>query len=220
MFVAAGMLTMPPWRDLEVPPFGSKEHFAGYSPFFHPPHDPWTLPLLTDRDFWNAQHEYRRNWPVLGIQELAGFLLTVVAALSFLGRGGRRWSIPGALLGGIGALIIGLIGVTAVMAPLLEIAPRSRVMTTSLLFACYLAAIVASILIGARLRLAIFAKQLTGLAAGQTVVAYIAFALLPDESPSSHRMLLVVWLISTAVGAVAGLVWARTSATRDLTPLA
>ena len=207
VLVAVGMLVMPPWRDLEVPPFGSSEHFAGYSPIFHPPHDPWTLPLLADRAFWNAQHDYRWNWTVLAVQETVILVMTVAAAAVLSRCFASHLSIPGAVLGGLWTAVIGFIGVIAIMPALLQVAPQARVLTTSFLLAVYLTAIAMGTVIGARLRLASLVWLIVGLGAGQVVVAYTAFALLPDDSPGAHRILLVVWLVATMVGAATGL-WA------------
>ncbi len=198
LFVAAGMVAMPPWRDLEVPPFGSAEHFGGYSPFY-PPHEPWKLPWLVEHEFWNPQHEYRKNWLLLAVQEVVLGLLTLVTIFTRPGANQaakqRDYSLTSGFL--------------AIMAPALEAAPEARVWTTILLFGVYLAAIVFGTWTAASVGTAFVLRVLAGLVAGQVVVAYFVFALLPDASPASHRILLIVWLTATGIGAGAGLTWAK-----------
>jgi len=216
VLAAIAMAAVPPWRDLKIPPFGSGESFAGYSPIFWPPHDPWTFPALAEREFWNSQHEYRINWIVLAVQVAVVGLLTV-AAIVALRRSSREerlsdrpeLSVAAAFLGGIGAVVVGLLGVMAVMAPLLELAPEVRVVSTTLLLIGYLAAIVIAAFLSADIGAGRVSKFLAGVCAGQMVAAYVVFAFLPDTSPVSHRILLGVWLIATFAGATAGAMWAK-----------
>ena len=219
--IAIAMAAMPPWRDLQVPPFGSSESFAGFSPAFWPPHDPWTFPAIADRPFWNSQHEYRINWSLLAIQLAMVGVITAAVTIALHRRpqveedsNQSAWSFAGAFFGGIAAAAIGLIGIMAIMAPLLEIMPEARVATTSFLLAVYLAAIVAGVIVGARVRFASLSKVLAGLCAGQVVAAYVVFAFLPDTSPESHRILLLVWAVATAVGAAVGLTLVKLTRSR------
>jgi hypothetical protein len=213
---AIGMLAVPPWRDLKIPPFGSGESFGGYSPIFWPPHHPWTFPALAEGEFWNSQHEYRINWIMLAVQIAVVGLLTVAAIIA-LRRSSREerpsdkpeLSVAAAFLGGVGALVVGLLGVMAVMAPLLELAPEARLVSTALLLIGYLSAIVVAAFASASIGSAPVGKFLAGVGAGQLVAAYVVFAFLPDASPVSHRILLGVWLIATSAGATAGAMWAK-----------
>lgn len=213
---AIALAIMPPWRDLKIPPFGSGETFGGYSPVFWPPHHPWTFPALAEREFWNSQHEYRINWIMLAVQIAVVGLLTV-AAIVALRRGSREegpsdkpeLSVAAAFLGGVGALVVGLLGVMAVMAPLLELAPEARLVSTALLLIGCLAAIVVAAFTSAGIGAAPVGKFLAGVCAGQIVAAYVIFAFLPDASPVSHRILLGIWLIATFAGAIAGAMWAK-----------
>jgi hypothetical protein len=238
VLLAIGMLLMPPWQDWLIPPFGSGEVFGGYSPVFWPPHNPWTFPPLAEGPFWNSQHEYRVHWTLLLFQELA-VGLTAAALFALLGRSRVGMasshtagtavppfqsfvppfqSLVGACLGGTGVLAIGLVGVMAVMAPLLEAVPQGRAWATLLVLAGYLAAVLAGCWIGARLGIARAARLLAGPAAAQFVVAYVVFVLLPDASPVSHRLILVVWGFATVCGFAAGIVWAKqTSCARSAT---
>jgi hypothetical protein len=139
-------------------------------------------------------------------------LLTLVAIFTRPGANRqtaeqRDYSLTSGFLGGVGALIIGLFGVMAIMTTALEAV--ARVGTTILLFGVYLAAIVFGTWTAASVGTASVLRVLAGLGAGQVVVAYVVFALLPDASPASHRMLLIVWLTATGIGAGAGLTWAN-----------
>jgi predicted MFS family arabinose efflux permease len=125
-------------------------------------------------------------------------------------------SVAGACLGGVGALVVGGFGILTAMAPLLEAVPQARNLTTSLLLAVYLAALLAGSLIESRLRLATLLRLLAGVVAGPVVVAYTLFVLVKDSSPDSHRLLMLVWLIATAAGLAAGALWACVEAKGDI----
>ena len=72
-----------------------------------------------------------------------------------------------------------------------------------------LAALIPGVLTGVKLGVALTARLLAGLVAGQLMATYVAFVLLRDTSPQSHRILFVAWLAATALGAVAGVLWTR-----------
>lgn len=215
VLVVAGMSAVPPWRVLAIPPFGSGAWFGGYSPLYWPPHNPWTLPPLALEPFWNSEREYQIYGSVLLAQVATACVVTALIVVLLRrsvdeGFGSRdpAPSLLGAVLGGVGALLIGFSGVNAIMAPLLAAFPEGRVATTSLLLLAYLAAIVAATLLAAKLRIATTLKLLAGMFAGQIIVAYTVFVVLPDSSPESHSVVLAVWLLASALGASAGFVWA------------